>query len=64
VYKRDLLESIAINQTILSSQQNIAINITQDSVGDESFHIWLNDFLGRQTETCRFHFELREDTIL
>jgi EAL domain-containing protein (putative c-di-GMP-specific phosphodiesterase class I) len=63
-FDKSLLESIAINQTILSSQQNIAINITQDSVGDESFHIWLNDFLGRQTETCRFHFELREDTIL
>lgn len=63
-FDQALLETIAKHPSIMSKQKTIAINITQDSVLDEAFHVWLGDFIHRQNKAQRFHFELRESTIL
>ncbi|TEW55376.1 EAL domain-containing protein [Psychromonas sp. RZ22] len=59
-----LLETIAESPSIIDSHETIAINITSDSVVDSSFHSWLSLFLSKLDDVSRFHFELRENTIL
>jgi len=59
-----LLETIANSKKIAAKAQSVAINITQDSVIDMTFHIWLKKFLSTQENVHHFHFELHESTIL
>lgn len=63
-FDKSLLESISSNPTILSNQQRVAINITQDSIVDDAFHTWLGEFLSRQVDATQFYFEIRESTVL
>ena len=63
-FDQSLLENIVANPRILTDNQQVAINITQDSVMDNEFHTWLGKFLRKQNDASLFHFELREGTVL
>lgn len=63
-FDQSLLENIAEQPMLSSNQDVIAINITQDSVLDLDFHIWLGSFLSQQETPRRFYFEIQEGTIL
>ena len=59
-----LIETIEAHPAIAADQKAIAINITHDSVKEKAFQHWLSVFLDRQKHPGRFHFELRETTVL
>lgn len=61
-FDKSLLEAISANAKI--NQQRVAINITQDSIVDDEFHLWLDLFLSRQNDATQFYFEVRESTVL
>ncbi|WP_413692908.1 bifunctional diguanylate cyclase/phosphodiesterase [Pseudoalteromonas sp. KJ10-2] len=63
-FDQSLLKVIAEHSTILSKQENVAINITQDSILDLHFHDWLGLFMSRQKNPQRYHFEIQESTVL
>lgn len=63
-FDQSLIDSITTHPSLLANQENIAINITQDSVLDFNFHSWLSSFLRRQKQPGRFSFEIQEGTIL
>jgi diguanylate cyclase (GGDEF)-like protein len=63
-FDQSLLENIVQNPTLLSNQEMISINITQDSVLNLNFHNWLAAFISEQKMPARFYFEIQEETIL
>jgi len=63
-FDKSLLEAISASPIILSNQQRVAINLTQDSIIDNAFNIWLDLFLSRQNDATQFYFEIRESTVL
>ena len=63
-FDKSLLEAISASSSILSNQQGVAINITQDSILDSDFNAWLDLFLSRQNDAAQFYFEIRESTAL
>lgn len=63
-FDRSLLQAIVGHPMIEGNTKPIAINITQDSVVDEIFQQWLSQFLKKQKDCNRLHFELRESTIV
>jgi len=63
-FDKSLLEAISGNPKIFADQQSVAINITQDSILDDKFNVWLDLFLSRQNDATQFYFEIRESTAL
>lgn len=64
LFDQHLLETIEVHSVIKQSKEPIAINLTQNSVLDEKFYLWLGAFIDRQKDCSRLHFELREDCLL
>lgn len=63
-FDQQLIETLIAHAEITKSTTPIAINITQESVIDETFHYWLKDIIQSQKVRSHFHFEIRECTIL
>lgn len=63
-FDKHLLSAIEAHSKMAQSENIIAINITQNSVLDERFHLWLGEFIERQVNSKALHFELREDCVL
>jgi len=59
-----LIKLIVNNAMVIEDDKDIAINITQDSIQDKSFHSWFSKFFSLQSSPERFYFELKEETIL
>jgi len=61
---RCLLNSIEQQNILSSSQEDVAINLTHDSIQDPEFSAWLTLFLQQSSHNDRISFEITESTAI
>ncbi|MDF0535178.1 EAL domain-containing protein [Shewanella sp. A32] len=60
---RCLIEKIIEEKLLDKSPQIIAVNLTHQSIGDQQFHEWLNQYLRETAHHGRLAFEIQEASI-
>ena len=61
---RCLLKKIIREQLVNLNQEPIAVNLARDSLANNEFHIWLNQFLQQIPHPELIHFELPEAGVI
>lgn len=59
-----LLETISEQKIMDKTEQSVAINLSSDSLLDETFSLWLEGFLQRASHVNRMLFEMPESALI